>query len=632
MPSAVPLKLLPTQESSHFSFRPSSLPPIRDKLSWYCRKNLQVTRKNPPSCRACYASTPIAVDSEASSLGPSSSQHEDYSFLVPMIQLCSDEKELKRVHSMVIKLFVSPSSFLYNNLICAYLRFRRIDDARKLFDQMPERTIVSWTAILNGYQQLGKESEFAILFKDMIDSGVLPNSLTYVCILNFCSKIMDYALGRILHASIIKGNWRNLILDSALLYFYVQCGDLDSALALFDGMPKKDVVCFTTMISAFAQHGQAAISLSMFSQMQHLSLLPNEFTVATILKACGDEGALKQGTQIHAAVVKRMFKDDVFVGSSLVFMYAKCGEVADARRVFDQMPRRNTVTWTSMIGGYTQNGFPEEAVELFRKMKSRRIFANDLTVVGVLGALGSMRSLLLGKEIHALILKSSRQSSIHISSRLIWFYCQCGEYGYASIVLDELPEKDVIPWTAMITGHTNSGLGSEALNLLNQMVLEGITPNSFTYSSVLKACARLEDVSQGKEIHAAVKKSRSLKNLFVGNSLVSLYMKCGLPDDALKVFDSLPERNFVSWKAMIIGYAKNGLCDEALKFMYRMQAEGFEVDDYIYSTVLTSCGDLPCELRSETSYLTNLCAGGKASRVYLRISAFELGDELFTWA
>ncbi|CAA7401751.1 unnamed protein product [Spirodela intermedia] len=607
MPPAVPQKLSPAQHLPCFASPPFSIRLAREKAP---RRSLgraarfSCNGRSPP-CRTGGAAVQAGYSGETP---PSSSLSveqwlADDRRLPSMIQSCSDEREVRRIHSLVVKLLGSSVAFLDNNLICAYLRFGNITEARKLFDKMLHRTVVSWTAILNGYQQLGDEAEFALLCMEMIESGVEANSLTYVCILNFCSKVLDCELGKLVHASIIKGKWRNLIVDSALLYFYVQCGDLASASALFDRMPQRDVVCWTTMITAYAQHGEGTKAFSMFSQMQHRAFLPNEFTVASILKACGEERTLKLGRQLHGAVVKGMFMEDVFVGSSLVFMYAKCGEVLDAKVVFDQMPSRNTVTWTSMIAGYAQNGFAEEAVNLFRKMKNRRISGNNLTVVSVLGALGSMRSLLLGKEIHGLTLKWSNQSSVHISSTLIWFYCQCGEYDYASRVLETLPTKDVIPWTAMITGYTNHGYGFEALVFLNQMLLEGIKPNPFTYSSALKACARLEDVGQGKRIHAAANKTRHLLNLFVGNSLISLYMKCGFPEDAVKIFDMMPERNCVSWKAMVTGYAKNGLCKEALRLMFHMQAEGFDVDDYIHSTVLTSCGDCPCELHSESSYL-----------------------------
>jgi pentatricopeptide repeat protein len=129
-----------------------------------------------------------------------------------------------------------------------------------------------------------------------------------------------------------------------------------------------------------------------------------------------------------------------------------------------------------------------------------------------------------------------------------------------------------------------------------------VDPNSFTYSSALKACANLEAILQGKSIHSHANKTPALYNVFVGSALIYMYAKCGYVSEAFLVFNSMPERNLVSWNAMILCYAKNGLCQEALKLMYRMKAEGFEVDDYIFATVLTECGDFEWDMDPSSEY------------------------------
>ncbi|CAB4289180.1 unnamed protein product [Prunus armeniaca] len=124
------------------------------------------------------------------------------------------------------------------------------------------------------------------------------------------------------------------------------------------------------------------------------------------------------------------------------------------------------------------------------------------------------------------------------------------------------------------------------------MMKDGVEPNAFTYSSTLKACAQLETVLHGKLIHSSANKSPTMSNVFVGSTLISMCAKCGYVTEAFQVFYSMQERNLVSWKAMIVGYAKNGLYQEAMKLMHHMRTEGFEVDDYIIATVLIACGDL----------------------------------------
>uniref|UniRef100_A0A5B7BKW8 Pentatricopeptide repeat-containing protein n=1 Tax=Davidia involucrata TaxID=16924 RepID=A0A5B7BKW8_DAVIN len=532
----------------------------------------------------------------------STNQLFDSGVLAFWLQSCYTEKDVRRIHAVIVKCLNGPVTFVENNLISAYARFGKLVEARKVFDEMLEPNVVSWTAVLNGYLRFGLDDDALRLFSDFVENGVRANSKTFVCVLNLCSRRLDFELGKQIHACAIKSDCSNLILDSAVVYFYAQCGDLLGAFRAFDRMPEWDVVCWTTMITACAQHGWGEEAFAMFSQMLSHGFVPNEFTVCSILKACGDEDSLKLGRQLHGAVVKKIFKNDVFIGTSLVDMYAKCWEIVDSRKVFDRMRKRNTVTWTSIMAGYARNGLGEEAISLFRVMKRRKIFATHLTAVSILRACGSIGALLLGKEVHAQLIKNSIQSNIYIGSTLVWLYCKCGEYSIASRVLQEMPLRDVVSWTAMISGCARLGHESEALEFLKEMLGEGVEPNPFTYSSALKACAKLENIQQGRLIHSSVNKTPALSNVFVGSTLIFMYAKCGYVSEAFQVFNTMPERNLVAWKAMIVGYAKNGLCQEALKLLYRMQVEGVEVDDYTLATVLTSCGDVEWNMEPSSEH------------------------------
>ncbi|KAG6578339.1 Pentatricopeptide repeat-containing protein, chloroplastic, partial [Cucurbita argyrosperma subsp. sororia] len=510
-------------------------------------------------------------------------------------------KELRAIHAFILRHFSSLVTYVGNNLISSYLRFGMLIDARRVFDEMPMRSVVTWTAIINGYIDFDLTDEALGLFGDSVRSGVRANGKMFVCILNLCAKRLDFELGRQIHGAIVKGNWGNLIVDSAIVYFYAQCKDISSAFVAFEHMPKRDIVCWTSMITSCSQQGLGREAISMFSNMLSDGFLPNEFSVCSVLKACGEERELKIGKQLHGLVIKKIIKNDVFVGSSLVDMYAKSGSLADSREVFDEMRNRNTVTWTSIIAGYAREGLGEEAVNLFRLMNKQRVPANDLTIVSILRACGSIGASLTGREVHAQIVKNSFQTNLHIGSTLVWFYCKCRNQPKASMVLQQMPLRDVVSWTAIISGCAHLGHESEALEFLENMIEEGVEPNSFTYSSALKACAKMEAILQGRLIHSSANKTSAVSNVFVGSALIYMYAKCGYVTEASQVFDSMPERNLVSWKAMILCYARNGLCREALKLMYRMQAEGIEVDDHIFGTVYGVCGDVKCEFLLNSS-------------------------------
>ncbi|XP_021661980.1 pentatricopeptide repeat-containing protein At4g18520, chloroplastic isoform X1 [Hevea brasiliensis] len=526
----------------------------------------------------------------------------DSGVLALWLRSCYRAKEVKRIHAVALKCLRNSVTYVNNNMISAYLKLGQLIEARKVFDGMPERNVVSWTAMINGYISFGLDDEALRLFSDFIENGVVANSRTLVCVLNLCSKRLDFELGRQLHARVVKGNWRNLILDSAVVSFYAQCGELTGACNAFDQMAERDVVCWTTMITAFSQQGHEEEAFGMLSQMLAEGFLPNEFTACAVLKACGEKKALRFGKQLHGAIVKKMYKDDVFIGSSLVDMYAKCGEILDSRKVFNRMRKRNTVTWTSIIAGYARKGLGEEAISLFQVMKQRRVISNNLTVVSILKACGSIRALLTGQEVHAQIIKNRIQSNEYIGSTLVWFYCKCGEFHIASKVLEQIPLRSVVSWTAMISGYAGLGHEPEALEFLKEMMEEGVEPNAFTCSSALKACANLDAILQGKLIHSFANKTPASSNVFVGSALIYMYSKCGYLSDAIQVFDSMPERNLISWKTMILGYARNGRCREALKLMYRMQAEGIEMDDYIFTSVMGACGDVEWNMEPSSKH------------------------------
>ncbi|OAY72053.1 Pentatricopeptide repeat-containing protein [Ananas comosus] len=270
-------------------------------------------------------------------------------------------------------------------------------------------------------------------------------------------------------------------------------------------------------------------------------------------------------------------------------------ELWDARKVFDGMPERNVVSWTAVLNGFLNMGLDDEVLVLFKEMVGSDVEANGLTFVCLLKfcgnrfdvdlgkqACGEARDLRLGKQLHGAVAKAK--------------------------ILESMPVRDVISWTAMISGYSSLGYGSEALKLLNDMLWDNVKPNMFTYSSALKACARLENANYGKWIHACVSKAKALENVFVGSSLIDMYMRCRDVADALRVFDEMPDRNSVTWKVMVIGYAKNGRCKEALKLMYRMQEEGFDVDNFVLATVLSACGDVQWESeRASTCCLISGC-------------------------
>nr|CAD1829401.1 unnamed protein product [Ananas comosus var. bracteatus] len=333
-----------------------------------------------------------------------------------------------------------------------------------------------------------------------------------------CAERSCVAEGRSLHARLIKiGSWADVFLANSVVNMYAKCGHLSQATAAFDEMRARDVVSWNCLINSYSRQGPRAAAAAsvaeLFRRMRAeggACLLPNAFTFAGVFTAAphSPDAHADFGFQAHCVAVKTADCDDVFLGSSLLNMYCKLGLVSDARKVFDRMPHKNSVSWAAMISGYAVGKCPAEGFRLFRLiMRERPCSTNEFVVTSILSAVSLPGFLQMGRQIHALAVKN-------------------GEKGF-----DQLLEEDVVLWTTMIAGHVQNGEHEEALTLYGRMEKEGILPNNLTIVSVLRACSGLAALEQGKQMHA-----RALKYGFglgapIGSALSSMYAKCGNLDD-----------------------------------------------------------------------------------------------------
>eukprot|EP01018_Ginkgo_biloba_P034752 Gb_24816 [translate_table: standard] len=312
-------------------------------------------------------------------------------------------------------------------------------------------------------------------------------------------------------------------------------------------------------------------------------------TYAYLLQECVNKKALPEGKLVHAHVTEKGFMPDRFLGNTLVNMYAKCGSLVDARRVFDQTPERNVVSWTVMIAAYVRYGYADEALTLFYEMLREGIQPNQFTFATILPACANLAAVEHGKKIHEEVIRGEFQSDIFVGSALVDMYVKCRNVENARHVFDKMPHRDVVSWTAMIAGYAQNGNGEEAIKLFRQMQMAGVKPDSDTFAIVLPACANLAALEQGKEIHEVIIRSGYQYNVFVCSALVDMYAKCGSIENARHVFDQMPQQDVVAWNAMIVGYAMHGCGKEALRLFGQMQHSGTKPDHVTFVGVLSAC-------------------------------------------
>ncbi|KAH9297551.1 hypothetical protein KI387_029233, partial [Taxus chinensis] len=275
----------------------------------------------------------------------------------------------------------------WNAMIAGYAQNGAFDEALSLFKEMPQRNVVSWTTMIAGYAHNGLVENALETFKQMQLAGVKPNPTTFSSIIPACAKMGALQQGINIHQSIMEhGFLSDVIIASALVDMYAKCGNMHKAWELFEKMPQRNVVSWTAMIGGYAQNGLVQKALETFNKMQLAGVKPNSTTFASILPACANMGALDQGMDIHQSVIESGFLSDVVVVSALVDMYAKCGSIQKARKLFDKMSTRDAVSWSTMIAGYAMHGFHKDALELFELMKHSGTYLDHVSFVCVIYA------------------------------------------------------------------------------------------------------------------------------------------------------------------------------------------------------------------------------------------------------
>jgi pentatricopeptide repeat protein len=280
---------------------------------------------------------------------------------------------------------------------------------------------------------------------------------------------------------------------------------------------------------------------------------------------------------------------DTVSWNTMVAGYAQNGQVEEALDVFEKMPERNTISWNALIAGYAQNGCSDEALELFQKMQVAGVKPDSKTFGSVLPTCANLGALDQGREIHGRIITSEFQYDFVVQSALADVYAKCGILEDARKLFDKMCQRDVVSWTAMITGYAQNGYSVEALNLFKEMKLAGVKPDCKTFAGVLPACAKLASLEQGMEIHEEITGSGFQSDVIVANALIDMYAKCGSIIKAHHLFDNMPQRNVVSWTTMIGGYAMHGFGKEALKIFEKMQHSGMKPNRATLVCVLSAC-------------------------------------------
>ncbi|KAJ7976297.1 Pentatricopeptide repeat-containing protein [Quillaja saponaria] len=361
---------------------------------------------------------------------------------------------------------------------------------------------------------------------------------------------------------------------------------------------KTKVSSWNTVIANLARGGDSVEALRAFLSMRKLSLPPNRSSFPCAIKSCSALFDLHSGKQTHQQALVFGFESDVFVSSALIDMYSKCGELKDARILFDEIPIRNVVSWTTMIVGYVQNGNAHQALCLFKQFLieesgnkvDEQVFIDSIAVGSVLSACSHVSGRGITEGVHSFVIKRGFEGDLGVGNTLMDAYAKCGELDKSRKVFDGMAEKDAVSWNSMIAVYAQNGLSKEALEVFSGFLNNSVIGyNGVTLSAVLLACAHSGSLQVGKCIHNQVIKMSLEDNVFVGTSIIDMYSKSGRVKMARKAFNRMKEKNVKSWTAMVAGYGMHGHARDALEVFYKMVRSGVKPNYITFVSVLAAC-------------------------------------------
>lgn len=377
---------------------------------------------------------------------------------------------------------------------------------------------------------------------------------------------------------------------------------------------------------------------------------------ASVINKCINSKHLKLGMSLHSHLIKTSLFSDSFIANHLINMYSKCGSIQDAQKAFDDLPVKRTHSWNIIISGYSRaghfkkalnlldempqrdlssfnamisglsrHGFYKDSVCMFRMIQKKYqcICMDEFTMVSMVGNCACLAALMLLRQVHGVAIVIGLKFNRIVYNALIDAYGKCSAPDAAGKLFDlmtdrdvvtwtslveahvqadrlddalrlfgEMPSKNTVSWTSLITGFVRNGRGLKALDLFSRMREEGVPPGSFTFVSILSACADLALIERGKHIHAQLIRCSSIsdfRNVFVNNALIDMYCKCGSMRSAEILFDRMVEKDIVSWNSLITGLSQNGLGYRSLAIFKKMVEENVKPNSVTFLAVLSAC-------------------------------------------
>ncbi|KAL7081423.1 hypothetical protein ACP275_14G038700 [Erythranthe tilingii] len=408
----------------------------------------------------------------------------------------------------------------------------------------------NFNTLTNCIREDGKYSDISASQHFRFSSN--PSAYTLVRLIRACTNAGVLSHGEQLHCHILKSGFRsNIFISTALINFYVKLELFQNAHRLFDEIPEPSVVCWNSLISGCIHSGKFRKALKIFVQLENSNLSADSYSFTAALSACGKLSLVRVGRSLHSKIVKYGVECSTFVANCLIDMYGKCGCVEEAIKVFENTVEKDIISWNSVLAANARNGKLEQAFSIFHQMPNPDTVSHNELIHGI---------------------------------------AQFGLVEDAIAILSKMPNPNSSSWNSIISGFVNRGRSREAMEFFYKMHRSSVRMDEFTFSSILSGIARLSAITWGIQTHCCALKSDLDIYVVVGSALIDMYSKCGQIKEAERLFNSLQEKNLVTWNAMISGYAHNGDSQKVIELFEKMKkTKDFQPDEITFLNVLSAC-------------------------------------------
>ncbi|KAL0450489.1 UNVERIFIED_CONTAM: Pentatricopeptide repeat-containing protein [Sesamum latifolium] len=575
--------------SNHFLSLLTSAYGLCGQMEYACRLFDELPKRTPVACKAIirmYTENGYprsALELFVEMRGSCCYWADDYTYPL-FVRACGDSLLLELgmvIHGLIVKSGFVSGIFVGNSLLAMYMTCGDKDGARRVFDAMKDKSVVSWNTMISGYFRNGSAKEALMVFRRMVNSEVEFDSATVLSVLPACGYLKDLEVGREVHLLIKdKSFWKRLAVQNALLDMYVKCGRMDEARGVFDGMVEKDVVTWTTVIHGYILYADVKGALELCRLMQFEGVRPNEVTLASLLAMCADLQDLKLGKCLHGWAIRQYIESDVNMETALIDLYAKCSSFRLSLKVFSRTSKKRTVPWNAILSGCIHNNLAREAIQLFKQMLLEAVKLNDATWKSLLPAYAIEADLHQAMNIHSYLMRSGFVRKPDIVTGLMDVYSKCGTLQYAHNLFDTLSarNRDIVSWSVIIAGYGKHGHGKVALSLFNQMVQSGVKPNEVTFTSALHACGHAGLVDDGLNLFNFMQKNHP-ENLRTDHytCIVDLLGRADRLEEAYHLINIMPfEPSHAVWGALLGACAIHEnveLGEVAAKWLFKLEPE-----------------------------------------------------------